>query len=92
MKSNNLTDDVRRVGQQTISKWKLIRTKTLMLYQKIILNYISEVNILITTHKLKEKELKKIIDKDLQHHDKDKHLKLLIYYKNRKVKKLFVKN
>ena len=29
-----------------------------------------------------EKKLKKIMDKDAQYHDKNKHVKLLIYYKN----------
>ena len=38
-------------------------------------------------YKVEEKELKKIIDKDVQNHDKDKHVKLLTYYKNTKVKK-----
>ena len=36
----------------------------------MILNYISPANLLITK-KVEEKELKKIIDKDVQHHDKE---------------------
>ena len=43
-------------------------------------------------YKVEEKELKKIIDKDVQHQNKDKHVKFLIYYKNRKLKTLFIKN
>ena len=41
-------------------------------------------------YKVEEKEFKKIIDKDVQNHDKDKHVKLLTYYKNTKVKKMFI--
>ena len=41
-------------------------------------------------YKVDEKELKKIIDKDVHHHDKDKHVIFLIYYKNRKVKNVFI--
>ena len=37
-------------------------------------------------NKVEEKEFKKIIDEDVQHHDKDNHVKLLINYKNRNVK------
>ena len=36
---------------------------------------------LVNNYKV-EKKMKKIIAKDVQHHDKDKHVKFLIYYKN----------
>ena len=56
----------------------------------MILNYISAANLLITTQQ-KENNLKINIDKDVQHHDKDKHVKLIKYHKKRKVKNLFIK-
>ena len=43
-------------------------------------------------YKVEERELNKIIDNDVQHRDKDKDVKLLIYYKNRKVKNLPIRN
>ena len=36
--------------------------------------------------------MKSKIRTHVQHHEKDKHVQLLIYYKHRKVKKLFIKN
>ena len=90
MKSNNLSNDVRRVEHQTPD----IKINT---NQDI--NNSSEDDIKLyfrsqftNNYKVEEKELNKIVDKDVQHHDKVKHVKLLIYYKNSKVKKLFIKN
>ena len=90
MKSNNLTNDVRWVGHQT-PEMKINKNQHF--------NNAPEVDIKLyfrsqftNNYKVAEKELKKIIDKDVQHHDKDKYVKLFIYYKNWKVKKMFIKN
>ena len=73
MKSNNLPDDVRRIEHQTpeIKINKNLDSNNapeddikLYLSSRFTINY-----------KVEEKELKKIIDKDVQH--KDKHIKLL---------------
>ena len=39
----------------------------------------------------KEKELNKIVHRDICHHDESKKVELRIYYNNRKVKILFIK-
>ena len=90
MKSNNLTSDVRRVEHQT-PEIKINRNE--------YFNNASEDDIklyfssqFINNYKVEEKEFKKLIDTDEQYHDKDKHVKLPIYYKNRKAKNLFIKN
>ena len=43
-------------------------------------------------HKIEEKELNKIVHRDIRHHDESKKGELRIYYNNRKVKNLFIKN
>ena len=43
-------------------------------------------------HKIEEKELNKIVHRDIRHHDESKKVELRIYYNNRKVKSLFIKN
>ena len=42
--------------------------------------------------KLEEKILKKIINNDVKHHNQEKKIKFLIYYKNRKIKHMFIRN
>ena len=84
MKSNNLTDDVRRVEHQT---------PELKINNNQHFNNAPEDDIKLyfrsrftNNNKVEEKDFKKIIDKEVQHHDKDKRVKLLKSYKNRKVK------
>ena len=42
-------------------------------------------------HKIEEKELNKIVYRDVRHHDESKKVELRIYYNNKKVKSLFIK-
>ena len=91
-KSNNLTNDARRVEHQTPEmKIKKNQDFNNALKDDIKLYFRSQFTNK-ENDKVEEKELKTIIDKDVQHHDKDKHVKFLIYYKNRKVKNLFIEN
>ena len=90
MKRNNLIDDVRRVEHQT-PEMKINENQDYNNAPEddIKLYFRSQFT---NNYKVEENELKKIIDKDVQQYDKDKHVKLLIYYKNRKVKNLFIKS
>ena len=49
-------------------------------------------NQMTNKHKIKEKELNKIVHRDIRQHDESKKVELRIYYDNRKVKNLFIKN
>ena len=87
---NDVSNDVRRVEHQTIE---------MKINTNQVFNNASEDDVKLyfrsqftNNYKVEENELKKIIDKDVQHHDKDKHVKLLIYYKKIKVKNLFMKD
>ena len=43
-------------------------------------------------HNIEDKELNKIVHRDDHHHDESKKVELRIFYNNRKVKSLFIKN
>ena len=49
-------------------------------------------NQMTNDYRREENTLKRIIYNDLKHHNQGKKIKFLIYYKNRKVKTLFIKN
>ena len=68
MKSNNLTDDVRRVEHQTPEiKINKNQDSNNAPDDDIKLYFGSQFT---NNYKVEEKEFKKIIDKDVQHHDK----------------------
>ena len=77
MKSNNVTNDVRRVEHQTpeikINTNQDINNST---EDDIKLYCRSQFT---NNYQVEEKELNKIIDKDVQHHDKDKHARKTSY-------------
>ena len=65
MKSNNLTDDVIRVEHQT-PEIKINKNQdSIIMHQKMILNYISICSQFTNNYKIEEKQLKEIIDKDV---------------------------
>ena len=57
--------------------------------QKIVLYY---RNFMTSTYKMEEKKLRKIVEKYVKPTNKEKTINLRIYYKNRKLKNILIKN
>ena len=54
--------------------------------------YLYYRNQIANKYKIEEKELNKIVHRDVRNHDEYKKVELRIYYNNKKVKNIFIKN